>query len=432
MEICARVYRPRRPRESPLFRLVSQHIDRFLRVYPERFAKRHGPLRPVVERVLREFLTCGLPEHGFGRLWCPTCRKTFIAPFACRARNLCPSCEKKRSLLWAEWLQQEVLEPVPHRHLVLTMPRLLRPTFRKRRELLLDLSQCAAEALAEHVRRKLGANVRTGIIVSIATAGDLLEWHPHGHLLATDGGFSPDGTFQGLESWDGEILMRLFRERLLARLVDRHAISPELVAKLVAWRHPGFSAFVGEPIPPENTKAIEDMAGYVVRNPLSLKRLVYVDGQQAVIYRALKPNPRLGQNFVAMDPLEWLARLSDHIPDPGKHRTLAYGHYANRVRGDRAAKEPGAKPAEDKPAKKRRGSASWARLISKVFHADPLKCPNCGGKLQTIAYITDQLAIRDILEHLGLSPQQEPRPPPEVRYVPTDDEGRELPGTVAQ
>src|SRR5207244_4489917 len=28
----------------------------FLRVYPERFAKQHGPLRPVVERVLRGFL----------------------------------------------------------------------------------------------------------------------------------------------------------------------------------------------------------------------------------------------------------------------------------------------------------------------------------------------------------------------------------------
>ena len=31
--------------------------------------------------------------------------------------------------------------------------------------------------------------------------------------------------------------MGLFRERLLARLVvERHAISPELVAKLVAWK----------------------------------------------------------------------------------------------------------------------------------------------------------------------------------------------------
>ncbi len=71
-------------------------------------------------------------------------------------------------------------------------------------------------------------------------------------------------------------------------------------------------------------------------------------------------------------------------------------------------------------------------MISKVFHADPLKCPSCGGQLQTIAYITDELAIRDILEQLGLSSPQEPRPPPEVRYVPIDGEGRELPEIVAE
>jgi len=28
----------------------------------------------VVERVLREFLKCGLLEHGFDRLWCSECR----------------------------------------------------------------------------------------------------------------------------------------------------------------------------------------------------------------------------------------------------------------------------------------------------------------------------------------------------------------------
>jgi hypothetical protein len=65
------------------------------------------------------------------------------------------------------------LEPVPHRHVLLTMPRLLRGIFRKRRELLLDLSQCAAEAVAEYTRRQLGADTRPGIVVSIATSGDL-------------------------------------------------------------------------------------------------------------------------------------------------------------------------------------------------------------------------------------------------------------------
>ncbi len=64
-----------------------------------------------------------------------------------------------------------------------------------------------------------------------------------------------------------------------------------------------------------------------------------------MIYRALKPNPRLGRNFAALDPLEWLARVSDHIPDPGRHRTLFYGQHANRVRGERAAGEPGVEAA---------------------------------------------------------------------------------------
>ena len=32
-------------------------------------------------------------------------------------------------------------------------------------------------------------------------------------------------------------------------------------------------------------------------------------------------NPSMGRNFEALDPLEWLARMSDNIPDPGRHRT---------------------------------------------------------------------------------------------------------------
>jgi hypothetical protein len=96
--------------------------------------------------------------------------------------------------------------------------------------------------------------------------------------------------------------MRLFRERLLARLVEAHAISPELVATLLAWKHPGFSAHVGEPIEPGQKQHLEDTAAYLVRNPLSLKKLMYLDGERAVIYRS-RMNPSLGRNFEAMDPL---------------------------------------------------------------------------------------------------------------------------------
>jgi hypothetical protein len=264
-------------------------------------------------------------------------------------------------------------------------------------------------------------------VVSIATAGDLVQWHPHGHLLVTDGAFSDAGAFHPIEAWDAEAVMKLFRERLLARLTLRHAISEDLARKLLAWRRPGFSAHVGRAIPFEDTKAIEDVASYLVRAPLSLKKLVYLDGRKAVLYRS-KINPFLGRNFEAMDPLEWLARLADHIPDTGKHRTHFYAYYANRVRGQRSPEEVDGPADEDETPKKRRCSPSWARLISKVYQADPLVCRQCGGPLKVVAYVTDELSITRILDHLGLSPPRQEKPPPtrEVVRVPVDDQGCEI------
>ncbi len=148
--------------------------------------------------------------------------------FACRGRSICPSCEKKKQLLWAEWLCEEVLADVAHRHVVLTIPRLLRPLFRRRREMLTELARAGAEAVQEMVRLGCGTDARPGIVVWVATAGDLLQWHPHLHLIATDAARARDGSWRELPEWDAAQLMRLFRERLLARLVERRAISKEL------------------------------------------------------------------------------------------------------------------------------------------------------------------------------------------------------------
>jgi hypothetical protein len=138
--------------------------------------------------------------------------------------------------------------------------------------------------------------------------------------------------------------------------------------------------------------------------------------------------PGLGRNFEAMDPLEWLARMADHIPDPGKHRTNFHAHYANRVRGQRRPEQVESERHEQ-PPKKRRCLPTWARLIAKVYHSDPLTCRRCGGKLKVVAYVSDQISIKCILEELGLNPPQEEKPPPirAVVRVPVDDEGREIP-----
>jgi len=57
-----------------------------------------------------------------------------------------------------------------------------------------------------------------------------------------------------------------------------------------------------------------------------------------------------GQALI-VDSTRDLPRMADHIPDPGRHRTLFYAYYANRVRGDRAAEEPGAGELEEQPTK---------------------------------------------------------------------------------
>lgn len=57
--------------------------------------------------------------------------------------------------------------------------------------------------------------------------------------------------------------------------------------------------------------------------------------------------------------------------------------------------------------------AAWARLIRKVYEADPLVCPKCHGPMRVIALIEDPGVVRAILTHLGLwQPEAPERAPP--------------------
>jgi hypothetical protein len=44
------------------------------------------------------------------------------------------------------------------------------------------------------------------------------------------------------------------------------------------------------------------------------------------------PDPKTGATAVTLDPLEWIHRITAHIPDPGRHGQRFYGAYSNRAR----------------------------------------------------------------------------------------------------
>ena len=124
------VYHPRRPHASPLCRLVSDPLHRRQTVSDERFAREYGPWRPVVAQVVAQvadkFLACGVLEHGFARIRCNDCAHEYLLAFSCKCRDCCPSCHARRLARWTPWRDTTLLAPVPHRQVVLTIPKRLR------------------------------------------------------------------------------------------------------------------------------------------------------------------------------------------------------------------------------------------------------------------------------------------------------------------
>jgi hypothetical protein len=121
-----------------------------------------------------------------------------------------------------------------------------------------------------------------------------------------------------------------------------------------------------------------------------------------------------------MPGAEWLELLCKHIPDRYEHLVRYCGWYSKRSRGARVAKAPApafAGVTEVLSEFAQRARAAWARLIRKVYEADPLECPKCrsvkSGPMRVIALIDVPIVVRKILTHLGRwQPEAQERAPP--------------------
>jgi hypothetical protein len=189
-------------------------------------------------------------------------------------------------------------------------------------------------------------------------------------------------------------------------------------------------------LPAGDKPGIERLVGYMTRCPFSLSRLVKVTETGQVIYKAEKdacrafPDPQddelargTRRNFQILDPLEFLAEFTQHIPPKGAHLIRYYGWYSNKARGMRrgtrlrvaaeAAATASGEPAAPAPARSR-ASQTWAMLIKRVYEIDPLSCPECGGQMKVIAFIEPPQGdvIEKILKHCGLWSPAAPRAPP--------------------
>jgi hypothetical protein len=131
---------------------------------------------------------------------------------------------RRRPRLWragrAEWLREHVLEDIPHRQVVFSLPKALRPLFLRERPLLRELPKCAWRVVQAYFHTAFQRKVTPGMVIAIQTFGTAsLGWNPHLHTLASEGGWSEDGVFEPLSLFDDETLAELFRHEVFKMLL---------------------------------------------------------------------------------------------------------------------------------------------------------------------------------------------------------------------
>jgi len=222
----------------------------------------------------------------------------------------------------------------------------------------------------------------------------------------TEGLVLRDGTYVAGPRYDEDLeraLTETFRRLVLEALRREERLSESFLQSLLTWRHGGgFSVYARHLILAEEPARLEHMARYAVRPPVAADRVH--EREDGRVLLEIPPDPRTGATALSLDPLEWIRRITNQIPDPRMHLVRYYGAYANRSRRlyrEAMGEGRGSKPAETVPADpatlpRRR---SWARLLKKVFEVDMI-CPRCGTRLAVVSFVQDPEVVDRILRHV--------------------------------
>ena len=129
--------------------------------------------------------------------------------------------------------------------------------------------------MTEVYRHVLGRqDVVPGMIAGIQTFGELVHFHPHLHVIVSDGAFGPDGTFVCLPKGSTELLLKSWQTRVFKFLVAAEKIDQSTEDQMRSWPHSGFSVDDSICLAPGDTFGLERLAQSRISQmtPLTLAR----------------------------------------------------------------------------------------------------------------------------------------------------------------
>jgi hypothetical protein len=148
-------------------------------------------------------------------------------------------------------------------------------------------------------------------------------------------------------------------------LVRKELLSPEWAERILSWRHTGFS--VHSRVRAKTKPEAERVGKYMIRTVLSLERLSFLEPESKVGYRYGQD----ARDQETMDYLEFIARVTSHIPDKGQVMVRYYGLYANAHRGK--VRKVVVSPLTLRMSEEDRKpvpSKGWAAMIRKVYEKE--------------------------------------------------------------
>jgi hypothetical protein len=438
-------YRPRRPKSTPLYPVVQNHLETFLAQAAETDPLGNG-VPWWVEKDFRAYLRCGILAHGFARASCEDCGHERLIPFSCKGRGICPSCNTRRMAELAAHLTDHVLPHLPARQWVLSLPKRLRPFLHHNPDIAGAVLRIFLRAIRTTLRRAsldAPADAQLGAVSFLHRFGSSLNPHLHFHVVVLDGVFSraEDGDHARARFHEATLLqpghwVRLqgVLQRRVLRYFRTHGLLDELDTRdMLSWqRSGGFSIDASVRIEGDDRAGLERLLRYCARPPFALERLHALAGVASLssadarlLYRFPKPTPD-GRTDIVLSPLQLLERLVAFVPPPRMHRHRYHGVLAPHA-GLRAAvvaigrslgqtpspTDPGPTPLasgslDEPPRSASPARIRWAVLLARIYEVLPLLCPACGGSMRILAFLTDPPVLSAILLHLDLPD----RPPP--------------------
>jgi hypothetical protein len=361
-------------------------------------------IRPVVFETVRKIVACRTPALGCHVYQCPKCHQMRVVPHSCKSR-FCPSCGKLATDRWADGVLNELLD-VPYHHLVMSGPWQLRPIIAFNREVGLNLlARAASGCLTQWARDQHG--MRMGMVAVIHTFGADLKWHPHVHLLVTEGGLSLDG-----KRWVRPYKLGwLMREAGVKKMWRYHCVTAFREAHRAGelrWeaksaflkQYPRFNALLSKlytltwyvhigAVLLDPRATVRYIGRYTKRAVLAEYRITHYDGK--TVRFSFRDYAQGGKtSYKTLPVLAFIGRLVRHIPDKGFKMVRHAGLFAPRwkarhleqARAALAAEAQSEREADQAHEAAPMSLRPWRERRIAIDKEDPLRCSTCQVEMQ--------------------------------------------------